>query len=65
MVKIRKTFEAKSKVGKQGTTLRISIPQEITKFIQVKSGDTINWIIELTKKPVIKLEIIESEDDNK
>lgn len=61
MVEIRKKIEAKSKVGLQGTTLRTTIPQQISKYIHINAGDELKWKLDLSKKPVIMLEIIESE----
>lgn len=65
MVEIKKRIEALSLVGKQGNSLRTSIPKEVRTFIKVKSRDQIKWIIEITEKPDIKLEIIKSEDEDK
>lgn len=39
----------KSKVGKSTeTSLRLIIPKEITKILELKSGDYITWNVELT-----------------
>lgn len=65
MVEIKKTLEAMSLVGKQGNSLRITIPKEVRTLINVKDKDQIKWIIEITEKPDIKLEIIKSEDEDK
>lgn len=65
MVEIKKILEAMSLVGKQGNSLRITIPKEVRTLINVKDKDQIKWIIEITEKPDIKLEIIKSEDEDK
>lgn len=63
MVKIRNEIEARSIVGNQGNTLRISIPQEISKYVKVNSGDVAKWVLYLnTDKPEIKIEIIEAKN---
>ena len=63
MVKIRNKIEARSIVGNQGNTLRISIPQEISKYIKVNSGDVAKWVLyPTTEKPEIKIEILEAEN---
>lgn len=60
MVKIRNKIEARSVVGSQGNTLRISIPQEISKYVKVNSGDIAKWVLYPTDKPEIKIEILEA-----
>lgn len=58
MVEYRKIVEGKTVVGQQQSSLRVTIPQEISKVIKINPGDTLKWQLDPTQeKPVITIEV--------
>lgn len=62
MAEYRKIVEGKTVVGQQQSSLRVTIPQEISNVIKINPGDTLKWQFDPTqKKPIITIEVEESD----